>query len=131
MTWTVRGWTKLRRALDSGSPRGVRGHARAENLTWIVADHAAHVVLRKAVVEELAGKYTKAFIRIWRRHLAQIGGQDGAGGADFADIGVHLLPRNFPRVGRREAALEEDAQPGQFLLLCDRQQRRGELRMGD
>src|SRR5207248_7135747 len=75
--------------------------------------------------------HAQTFVGVGRRYLAEIGGQDGAVGSDFADVGVDLLPGDLAGIRRGEAAFEVHAESGKLLLLVDAQQRGRELRMRD
>src|SRR6266851_8700448 len=84
---------------------GHGGGPRPQELGWVVAHHRAHLTFCEAVVEEPAHEGAEALVRVGRRRLAEIGRQDRAGRADFADVRVDLLPGDLAGVGRGEAAL--------------------------
>src|SRR5579859_126388 len=52
-------------------------------------------------------------------------------GADGADIGKHLLPRDFSAVGRRKTVFYPRATPSEDYLVLGREMLRGILRMGN
>src|SRR5216683_6916432 len=139
-----RAWAASKRETGAVGASAISGESRTsartgsggrgpcpQDLGWVVAHHGAHLALGEGVVEQLAHERTQALVGVGRGGLAEIGGQDGARRADFADIGVDLLPGDLARVRGGEAAFEEHAQARQVLLLGNAEQRRRELGVGD
>src|ERR1044072_1315266 len=88
----------------------------AEETGGVVLGDLLDLHLREAELQHLLDEDLEALSQVRVNRLAQVGGDDRAGGADFLDVAQRLLPGALVGERRREAALEVDAVLLQVLL---------------